>query len=518
MFTQAIGQNDYDFLLAIVLVPILTAILQIFFDRLLKPSRFQKNLSHFITVIGATADLVIALMLADRLLNSNDAYLASTELLTIKADLTALFFIMIFTLVHFAVSIYCINYMDHFDELARFYALLFSCVAGLNLIVLVQDFFTLFIAWEAMALCGYTMVGFYRSKESSEAGFKYLMMSSMGSVLALYGTALIYGFFGHVDFAFFETINPALLDGNLLLNIGLLLMIVGFGVTAAIFFLNTWLPDAHPAAPPPAHAMLSGIVTLGGIYAILRILILFLLPMESLGNINWSYVLIFLGIATSLQGNLYILIQFRRSDPQARNMKRIFAFSTISHMGYLITGFGAANLTGLTGVLMHALNHAVAKGVLFMITGYLIYATGTYYLDQYKGFGRRDPLMGVCLVIGLGSLASIPLTGGFWSKTFVMLGLFQNGTEFVALLAGISMLAFTFLAAAGYLWMIKYIVFDKSDQDQIYIDKFDSMNWKNAGSMKIAYTFLAVVTLFLGILPGGVIEFAIKAINALGIS
>ncbi|MHA1170148.1 MAG: proton-conducting transporter transmembrane domain-containing protein, partial [Candidatus Hodarchaeales archaeon] len=210
---------------------------------------------------------------------------------------------------------------------------------------------------------------------------------------------------------------------------------------------------------------------------------------------------------------LFALIQFMRSDPQARNLKRIFAFSTISHMGYLITGLGAGNILGVSGVLFHALNHALAKGVLFMITGYLIFSTGTYYLDQYKGLGRRDPFIGTCLVIGLFSLASIPLTGGFWSKLQIILALFDEKLGFPGLLAGILMLIFTFFAAAGYLWIIKYIVMDKSDQDQKYIDGFDKVsgNLRYSWSMKLAIGFLAALVLITGLLPGPFIDFALQA-------
>ncbi|MHA1444416.1 MAG: proton-conducting transporter transmembrane domain-containing protein, partial [Candidatus Hodarchaeales archaeon] len=218
---------------------------------------------------------------------------------------------------------------------------------------------------------------------------------------------------------------------------------------------------------------------------------------------------------TSLQGNIYVLIQFMRKDPQARNLKRIFAFSTISHMGYLIIGLGAGNVFGVGGTLFHALNHAAAKGVLFMITGYLIYSTGSYYLDHYKGLGRRDPIIGVCFTIGIFSLASIPLTGGFWSKLMIILGVFNNSNPVFGVIAGLAVLFITFFAAAGYLWLIWYLVMMKPDQDEKYFKGFDAMTMRNGGFMKLAIVSLTIFVLFLGFFPTAFMEFAIKAASAL---
>ncbi|MHA2298315.1 MAG: complex I subunit 5 family protein [Candidatus Hodarchaeales archaeon] len=500
-------------LLLFAVIPLATAALLIFLEVFIKVSRLQKNLMHIIAFIGAFLDIALAFLCGYAIMTEGIITpITESLLITLEADVTSLFFIMIFTTVHFAVTLYCFNFMEYFEELPRFYALLLSVVAGLNLIVLVTDYFTLFVAWEGMVLCAYAMVGFYRDKEASEAGFKYLIMSSMGSLLVLYGVALLYGVVGDISF---DGLAAATQQLNLVLSLAIITIILGFGITAAMFFLNTWLPDAHPAAPPPAHAMLSGIIVIGGTYGILRTLIL-VVPSDALTSINWNYVLILLGIFTSLQGNLYALIQFMRSDSQARNLKRILAFSTIAHMGYLITGLGAGNLLGIAGMLFHALNHALAKGILFMITGFLIYSTGTYYLDYYKGLGRRDPVLGTCLVIGLGSLASIPLTSGFWSKLQIMLSLFDENIAF-GWIFGILMLIFTFFAAVGYLWIIKYIIFDKTDQDQKYIDGFDevSKNWRYSWSMKTAIIFLTIITVIAGLFPGPFVDYAIKAASLL---
>jgi len=507
-------------LLIFIVVPVIASFLLIGLEKLLNVSNHKKIISHLIAVFSSILDLILAIIFGMELLQSSSPNPMITEriVLVLQADLTSMFFIFIFTLIHAAVCIYSVNFMHKHYDLAHFYAILFAVIAGLNLIVLVTDYFTLFVAWESMVLCAYAMVGFYRSRESSEAGFKYLIMSSTGSLLYLFGVALLYGIAGTLNFDELTALNP--LIESPVLYVGILCMIFGFGVTAAFFFLNTWLPDAHPAAPPPAHAMLSGIIVIGGTYGILRIVFTVIpVTMADIGGTFqgsvWSNFLIILGILTSLQGNVFTIIQFMRKDPQARNLKRIFAFSTISHMGYLITGLGAGNLLGISGTIFHALNHAAAKGVLFMITGYLIYSTGSYYLDHYKGLGRRDPLIGICFTIGLFSLASIPLTGGFWSKLMIILGLFNNNNPIFGIFAGLCTLFVTFFAAAGYLWLIWYLVMKKSDQDEKYIKGFDAMTLRNGGFMKLSIVLLTVFVLILGFFPTIIADFAVTAANAL---
>jgi formate hydrogenlyase subunit 3/multisubunit Na+/H+ antiporter MnhD subunit len=259
------GQNIT--ITAFVIIPFFSSFLLIFLEKLLSSSLLKKNLAHTIAFVGTLLNSFLAFLFSYNILKTGQEYFSDTSFFILHADLTSLFFILIFTTIHFTVSIYCINFMDKFDDLAVFYALLFTLVTGLNLIVMASDFFTLFVAYEVMSLCAYSMVGFYRNQESSEAGFKYLMMSSTGSLLILYGLALLYGVTGNLNFTYFATTN---LQNNLMLSIAIILMTLGFGITASMFFLNTWLPDAHPAAPPPASAILSGIVVIAGTYGLLH--------------------------------------------------------------------------------------------------------------------------------------------------------------------------------------------------------------------------------------------------------
>ena len=150
-----------------------------------------------------------------------------------------------------------------------------------------------------------------------------------------------------------------------------------------------------------------------------------------------------------------------------------------------------------------------------MITGYLIYSTGSYYLDHYKGLGRRDPVIGICFTIGLFSLASIPLTGGFWSKLMIILGLFNNDNPIIGISAGLLTLFITFFAAAGYLWLIWYLIMKESDQDENYVKKFDRMKFNNSIFMKLSIVSLTIFVLILGFFPTIIANFAITAASSL---
>ena len=223
-------------LITLVITPLFFSFLLILVEKKLTSSRLKKNIVHTLSIIGAIFNLFFALLFSSEILKTGQEFFIDTTFLVLKTDLTSLFFILIFTTIHFVVSIYCINFMDQFDDLAFFYALLFALVTGLTLIVMASDFFTLFVAYEGMVLCAYSMVGFYRNLESSEAGFKYLMMSSTGSLLLLFGLALLYGVVGNLNFTYLASVN---LESSLMLSLAVILMVLGFGITASMFFLNT---------------------------------------------------------------------------------------------------------------------------------------------------------------------------------------------------------------------------------------------------------------------------------------
>ncbi|MEM2136892.1 MAG: proton-conducting transporter membrane subunit, partial [Candidatus Methanomethylicia archaeon] len=194
---------------------------------------------------------------------------------------------------------------------------------------------------------------------------------------------------------------------SILLYIVFLLLIVGFGVKAAIVPFHSWLPDAHPAAPSPISAMLSGVVIKTGVYAIIRSSYLIFNP----SIVDYRFILAFLSVLTMTVGNVLALVQ--------RDIKRLLAYSSIAQIGYLVLALSLGTEFGLMAGIVHFFNHALMKGLAFLCAGSLLHALGTRNLDELVGAGRRMPITGVSFAIALLSLAGMPFLNGFISKYLI---------------------------------------------------------------------------------------------------
>jgi proton-translocating NADH-quinone oxidoreductase chain N len=255
-------------------------------------------------------------------------------------------------------------------------------------------------------------VAFYNDQPASlEAGFKYLTQSAVGTTLVLFGIALIFSQTGSTDLAVVwsgtsESLTFARLAGAL--------MIIGFGVKTALVPLHTWLPDAHSQAPSGISAMLSGIVIETGLVAMLRVI-------SVMGKIdlNWGAILLGFGCLNILVGNLMALRQ--------TEVKRLLAYSSLAHVGYILLGFGFAlafgQYDGAAGGFFHLITHSLMKGLAFLAAGALLFGLHLSHeehaplvLADLNGASRKYPVVAFCLSIALLGLGGIPPMAGFMSK------------------------------------------------------------------------------------------------------
>ena len=409
--------------------------------------------------------------------------------------------ITIFGFLVWMAVLFSVDYMKGKDGLGFYYALILTLFSGLSAVVMANNFFTLFVGWEMFALSGYALVAFERMKRGAvEASLKYFIMSTAGSLFILLGTALTYGYYGSVNF----TVLRASSIASPITGAIIAIFIMGFGVTAAMLFLNAWLPDAHSHAPSTISALLSGIVVKAGAYGIYRSLYWTFASDNILPTrifISW------LAILTMFEGNFLVFSQFWRKD--IIDFKRILAYSTTVHLGYIVLGFGAGTELGIGASVFHILTHAAGKGSLFLLSGLLIAAVGSRDIRSMQGLGRRSPFVGIILTIGLLSLGGIPITGGFVSKLLVILAAF-NGTHWPIMNIIIVIMAIinSLLALGGYLYILKIIVFDKpesDEEDKLKIPVFEG----------ISLTIIAVVIILLGVWPAKVFELIAQAVGAL---
>jgi len=308
------------------------------------------------------------------------------------------------------VALFSIGYM-HRRNIGKYYALLLMMTAGMVGIGLAADLFNLFVMFEIMSLASFALVAFEDDWEPVEAGIKYLMLSAMGSMIALLGIVLVFAYTGKLGLAELQAERFALgLKPELALAVAGL-FIAGFGVKAAIVPMHTWLPDAHSAAPSGISAMLSGIVISAGLITMIKAL-------SILHGVEFRLILPALAVITMFGGNLMAWVQ--------TDLKRMLAYSSIAHMGYILAGVGVAfaipglaGFEGMRGGLLHILNHAIMKGGAFLCAGAILALVGSRDFKQIAGIGRKFPLVGICFAIFALALAGAPPLNGFISKLFI---------------------------------------------------------------------------------------------------
>ena len=394
------------------------------------------------------------------------------------------FMLVTVNVIAFLIAIFSINYMEKYTSKTKFYTLFLLMVAGMNGVVVTGDMFNLFVFLEIASVASYALVAFGTEKHELEAAFKYAMMSTVGSLFVLLGIVFMY--------SFTSTLNMADMGAQLIIakggiNITLIVSVfflMGFGLKAALVPFHAWLPDAHPSAPAPISAMLSGVLIKSlGVYALCRIFFnIFGMTPEV------SEILLVLGTLSMVIGVFLAVGQW--------DFKRLLAYHSISQIGYVILGIGLGTPLGIIGGLFHLFNHSVFKSLLFLNSGAVEYATGTRDLKKMGGLSEKMPVTSTTSLIASMSIAGIPPFNGFWSKLIIIIACVQAGRygyAFWAVLASV-------LTLASFMKVMKYAFFDKMKE-----------TWEKVKEvplyMKLSMSLLALLCILGGVLlVGGVSE------------
>jgi len=330
-----------------------------------------------------------------------------------------------------------------------YFTLILLLTAAMQGMVMAGDLFNLFVFIEISSLAAIAIIAIKGTKESVEASFRYLVLSALGSGGLLFSIALIFMITGHLNMDYIRTtltVTSHQYPLNLLTSIGL--MVVGFGVKAALFPMHVWLPDAHSNAPTASSALLSGLVVKVYIIALMRIAYL-ALGLEIFALLPVRHLFLALSTGALIAGSVFAMVQ--------DNVKRLLAFSTVAQVGYIFLGFGLFSQRAIEGGVLHILNHAVMKSLLFLTAGVIIHQTGIKKLSQVNGLGRKMPLTFAAFTIGAMSMVGVPGTAGFISKLYIALGALDAGMFIFAVLILISSL----LNAAYYFPVIISAFFGK---------------------------------------------------------
>lgn len=340
----------------------------------------------------------------------------------LRLDPLASLMLMVVSVVALAAGVYSIDYMRRYTDRPRFYVLFLLLVAGMIGVVLAGDLFNLYVFMEVAAVASYGLVAFGCEQEELEASFKYAVMGSLASSFILIGIALIYGTTGTLNMTHIASQIAEFGLGSPL-AFALALLICGFSLKAALVPFHAWLPDAHPAAPAPVSALLSGVlIKVIGLYVLARLIFnVFGADDDVLGALRW------LGVVSMVVGGMLAIGQW--------DIKRLFAYSSISQIGYVAVGFGLGTPLGIVGALYHLANHALFKSLLFLNAGAMEYAAGSRDLKQLGGLNRTLPVTAATSLVASMSIAGIPPLNGFWSKLIIVIACVETGAYGLAAVA-----------------------------------------------------------------------------------
>ncbi len=367
-----------------------------------------------------------------------------------EVDQLSMFFALLVVCTAWLSGVYSFGYMSRDHHLAHYYTLFLLLTGSVLGLVLTGDIFNLFVMVEIMTFASVALTAFRNHSDTAlEAGFKYLVLGSMGSSFTLCGIALLYGQCSTLCMAQLSSILSGGLTPTTMMALAMIL--AGFGVKSYIVPFHTPACDAYAAAPTSISMVFSGMVNKAGVYGMIRILYVVFRAMDH-GTIQ-VMVTIF-GAVTMFVGVTMALAQ--------HDFKRLLAFHSISQIGYVVTAIGLGSALGLTGGLFHAMNHTLFKGLLFLTAGAVLYATGTTNLDRLGGLSRRMPKTCVCFLIGAFSISGLPPFNGFVSKWLVYQAAYAKAVEtgnFVYAIVTVTALVVSVMTLASFIKVTQAVFF-----------------------------------------------------------
>ena len=459
--------------------------------------------SRYLSSAIALLTLLLALFTPNSSTHAFTTNLSATHLsFTLQLDTLSRFFVTLLSISTLAVCSFGQTYFKHFTlkHQKLIQSALSFFVLAMLLVLTAGNTFTFLFSWELMTLSSYFLVVFNQvDKSIRQTGLLYLGIAHLG-------------FLG-IASAFFLLDHLPITNG--IANTIFILMLIGFGAKAGLFPLHVWLPEAHPAAPSPISALMSGVMLKTAIYGLLRFSFYWLLPYQQAW---WGYVFIVIGLCGMLTGVIHAALQ--------TDIKRLLAYSSIENIGFIVVCLGLSIVLyqyhqytlsdiALLIVLLHSLSHSIFKSLLFLSTGSILHATGEHNLGKLGGLIQKMPWISACTLIGCLSMAGLPLFSGFISEWLYVRLFFSQSTvihfNFAILssvIVAISVLVFTL---AGFV-VVKYfgIAFLGQPRESQLVHTLPA-SW----SERMSLTWLAFWSVLIGLWPGPFILFLQKLLQSI---
>ncbi|MEW6381847.1 MAG: proton-conducting transporter membrane subunit [bacterium] len=468
--------------------------------------KYREPLVLLVTVAGFTASLAIL----TKVLASPTGYIeyltgyhwgGKSQLQTgqpigiaLRTDLFGAILLILINGIGFLASLYSCRYIHHEvpkEKHTYYYTLLLLMLAGMSGIAITGDCFNFYVFFEIASISSYTLVSISGRPESLEATFKYILTGALSSILIVFAIGLLFNATGTLNMNYASQQIAKIVGSHpgsplspyrYLVYASLGLFIMGFSIKAAFFPSHAWLADAHPAAPASISALLSGlIVKTTGVFLLIRfVFTVFGIHKGYYGEIISPLFLIISSI-TILSGSLFAIVQTQ--------LKRMLAYSTIAQMGYILFGIALITPYGLAGSILHIVNHAIVKSLMFLCSGIILYKTGIRNITDMGKLGYRMPATMACFTIGACSLVGIPPMCGFMSKWVLATATIQAGMPWLLIVLLVSSL----LNAVYYFRVVAISYFGNP---KIEIETVDEAS----KTMLIPVCILAVLVIILGVL------------------
>jgi NADH-quinone oxidoreductase subunit M len=417
---------------------------------------------------------------------------------TLFADGISASLALITTALIIVAALFSVNYMKEKKNLAVYYSLLTLLSIGLVGVFITSNLLLFYFCWELMLVPAYFIIGGWGYRDPYRAAFKFFIFTHAGAVFVLLGIGAIYMVTGTTDMFVAQstllTVSPDIVRWILLS------LTAGFAVKMAVVPVHMWLPDAHSEAPSPMSALLSGVIISAGAYAILRLSLGTVFPAVAgtTFGIDFLHGLTIFGVISAFFGSLIALVE--------TDIKRIIAYSSIAHMGYVMFGLslfpsspiiGTLTITAaITGTVLHLVNHAVSKGLLFLSAGAIMHQTDIRDIREMGGLAGEMPFTAVASTTAALSIGGTPPFACFISEVLIFVGAFEVITiDNFLLLPTALMLVATVISLAYSLRYLSHIFFGQA-KSEVKKKIVDAPNY-----MKAAMAILVVLVIVLGIYP-----------------
>ncbi|HAP31732.1 MAG TPA: monovalent cation/H+ antiporter subunit D family protein [Firmicutes bacterium] len=347
--------------------------------------------------------------------------------ISFRVDMLSFFLGLLAVFLWLLAAIHSIGYMAREHAHDRYYAFLLLALGGCLGCIFAGDMLGLFVFFEIIAISGCVLISHEENPYAIFAGTKYLFMSLAAGLLLFFAIVITYYLAGTLSFNYFGLIT----ENSTLAFIAFICFLLGFGVKAGIFPVHIWLPDAHPAAPSPVSALLSGMMIKIGAYGLIRVFYQ-VYGFTFLQEVGWHNIALVLATVTILIGSALALVQ--------DDIKRRLAYSSVAQIGYVVLGLALLSEMAFVGSIYHIFTHAFMKGALFLIAGAIIVQAGERRISRFGGVGRKMPLTMIAFALCSFSIVGIPPFNGFISKWQLCLGALETGQPFFVVLLIVSSL------------------------------------------------------------------------------